>query len=76
VDRDETETETFQEGLETFYTHSSAISGFPLPVASGSSTSSSIKLAVFENWGVFVEIWFLSCIAVTYRWGLPHNPIS
>ena len=36
---------------------------FPLPVASGGVTSSSIGMAVYENEGVAVEILSLSCIA-------------
>ena len=36
---------------------------FPLPVASGSFTSSSVGMAVYENGGEAVEILSLSCMA-------------
>ena len=36
---------------------------YPLPVASGSSTGSSIEMAVYKNEGVGVEILSVSCIA-------------
>ena len=47
-------------------THSqfeAAILDFPIPVAFGSFTSSSIGMAVYENGQFAVEIMSLSCIA-------------
>ena len=62
---------TASESLHSFNNFSNILD-FPLPIASGSTTSSSIEMTVYENEGAAVEILSLFCTAAD-RWGLFHT---